>query len=95
VNDAWFMQLTSFRRKLKRAIDEIMSKPEHFQPGNWFNLWHAHVDIGSKGRESPAHRQAELRALFQLHEKIREHMNGFQRPFQQWVLVSQVRSWRG
>jgi hypothetical protein len=83
------MKLQSFQRNLARAVGKIVATPERFGSDNWFNLWHAHVDMHAHGRESPAHRQAELHALIRLHQKIRDEMASFRKPYQQFVLISQ------
>lgn len=84
------MSLRSFERLLAQSVDRATRHPDFFASGCSFNHWHQHVDWNSKGRESPRHRQAELKALFELHRRVRDMMSHYSGRYQQYLLICQA-----
>ena len=84
------MQLSAFRRILTLEVKATIAYADEWPEDNWLDLWHAHVDWKSRGKLSPAHRQAELSAIFRLHTALSDITKRLSQPFHQWVSIAQA-----
>lgn len=76
----------ALQRELDATVDEIVEGLS-FDPEDWFEFWHAHLDWDGEGNSSPEARQPYLKALIILLQRLQQRLLSFPKPCQTWLYI--------